>query len=290
LLFLCARDQDDKGPPPTSIYGKTGSIDSFPTSIVFQTLSAEQLMSLRWTPANNLVTKLQKAKFKLSDLAWVKDVGLNYWTEGRGKKRGGSIGDRVLYAGQREDKNDKPYIKGRDIDKYAMSFANRWLRHDYQRLLDPETDTFRFSPEFLECEKIVYRQTSDELIATLDLNGTLVDKTLHVVVVKNEWKSKIDLRYLLGLLNSQLLTYVYRANAQEEGRTFAQVKTFRVRELPVPDANEADRTAIVTLVQRCLDANGQGPRITHWEAEINERVARLYGLTAEERKIIGKQY
>lgn len=286
LLFLRARDQDEKGPALGSIFGKVGSIDSFPTSIAFQPLSAEQLIALRWTPANELVAKLQKAKIKLGDVAWVKDVGLNYWTEGRGKKRGGSIADRVLYAGQRADKNDKSYIKGRDIDKYAIKFSNRWLRHNYESLLDPEADTFRFSPEFLECEKIVYRQTADELIATIDHNGMLVDKTLHVVVVKSAWKAKIDLRYLLGLLNSQLLTHVYRANSQEEGRTFAQVKIFRVRELPIPDANEADRSAIVMLVQRCLDAKGQGPRVAEWQAEINDHVARLYGLTENEIKLV----
>jgi len=35
---------------------------------------------------------------------------------------------------------------------------------------------------------------------------------------------------------------------------------------------------IASLVQQCLDAKGQGPQIAEWEAEINERVARLYGL------------
>jgi len=39
-------------------------------------------------------------------------------------------------------------------------------------------------------------------------------------------------------------------------------------------------------VQKCLDARGQGTGVADWEAEINERVARLYGLTAEEKKIV----
>lgn len=47
---------------------------------------------------------------------------------------------------------------------------------------------------------------------------------------------------------------------------------------------EPDRLAIEVLVQKCLDAKGQG--VEEWEAEIDDRVAHLYGLTAEEMKII----
>jgi len=191
-----------------------------------------------------------------------------------------------LYEGQQLDKRDKPYIKGRDIEIFHLVFSNRWLKHNYNQLLDPDIDTFRFSPDFLECEKIVYRQTSDELIATIDDSGLLVDKTLHVVVLKPEWKTKLELRYLLGLLNSKLLTHVYREMAQEEGRTFAQVKTFRVRELPLPDASDADRAAIAKLVQKCLNSRGERVAVNGWTEEIDQRVYRLYGMTPEEIKIV----
>jgi len=40
-------------------------------------------------------------------------------------------------------------------------------------------------------------------------------------------------------------------------------------------------------VQKCLDAKGVG--VEKWEAEISDRVANLYGLTAEEIKIIEEE-
>ena len=49
-------------------------------------------------------------------------------------------------------------------------------------------------------------------------------------------------------------------------------------------ASEPDRFAIEALVQKCLDAKGVG--VEQWEAEIDDRVAHLYGLTDEEMKII----
>jgi hypothetical protein len=47
--------------------------------------------------------------------------------------------------------------------------------------------------------------------------------------------------------------------------------------MAVPAAGYA---AITALAQQCLDARGQGPQVKQWEAEIDERVARLYGLRA----------
>jgi adenine-specific DNA-methyltransferase len=60
------------------------------------------------------------------------------------------------------------------------------------------------------------------------------------------------------------------------------MQTPYLSKLPIPDALPADRAAIVALVQKCLDAKGQGPQVDDWEAEINERVAWLYGLKGEE--------
>ena len=105
----------------------------------------------------------------------------------------------------KDTKETSPISRGRDIDRFRLVFSNRWLKHNYNQLLNPDLDTFRFSPEFLEREKIVYRQTADRLIATIDDSGLLVDKTLHVVVVKQEWKSKFEICYLLGLSTQNFL-------------------------------------------------------------------------------------
>ena len=63
-----------------------------------------------------------------------------------------------------------------------------------------------------------------------------------------------------------------------------RLKRFYIEKIPIPTASEADKEAIEKLVQKCLDAKGVG--VEQWEAEIDDRVAHLYGLTAEEMKII----
>ncbi len=190
-----------------------------------------------WKPNHPIVTKCEeKAEFTLGEIANVKDVGFNYWTEGRGKTRGqGSIGDRVLYSGERESEKDIPYIKGGDFDRYAEpSEPNNYLRYDWEDQLDPEHDTFRFSPEYLKVnEKIVYRQTANKIRATLDREGHLVDKTVHVVLLEENYKDVYSHEFILALLNSNLYNFVYMDMVNEVGRSFAQVKRYRIRQLPI---------------------------------------------------------
>ncbi len=55
-----------------------------------------------------------------------------------------------------------------------------------------------------------------------------------------------------------------------------RLKRIDMRKLPIPDGPAAERAAIAALAQKCLDTKGVG--CEKWEAEINERVAALYGL------------
>jgi hypothetical protein len=186
-----------------------------------------------------------------------------------------------------------------------LTFGAHWLRHDFQARLDAEVDTFRFSPEFLERRKIVYRQTADRIIATLDQQNFLTDKTLHTIVLRREWEDKLDLRYILGLLNSRLMTYLYRTLAQEQGRTFAQVKIFRTKQLPIPgigapgptDAARHDRMvqlveAMLALHRHKAAARTQAEQdlyqrqIEATDREIDLLVYELYGLTADEIAVV----
>ncbi len=49
-----------------------------------------------------------------------------------------------------------------------------------------------------------------------------------------------------------------------------------LKNLPIPDAPPSERAAISGLVEECLAAQGQG--VSELEAQINERVAWLYGV------------
>jgi len=192
--------------------------------------------TINFVPQNAIQNKLNKFP-KFTDFFEIKDVGLNYWTLGRGKVRGESIGSRILYKGIKQNEADIPYIKGRNFNRYTGISSNNFLKHNYKQLLN-ENDIFRFSQEILKTNpKIIYRQTSSKLIGTVDYDGYFCDKTVHVIVNKKDYN--FNLKFVLGVFNSQLLNYLYKLSTEESGRTFAQVKTLNVKALPF---NEKDKS------------------------------------------------
>lgn len=219
----------------------------------------------------------------------VKDVGYNYWSLGRGKVRGGSIGSRVLYSGKKESKKDTPYIKGVNITKYKISEPYNFLRHNYESYLD-DNDTFRFSAEIMQTvPKIVYRQTSSSIVAAIDLNGYHNDKTVHIILPRSEFL--IDMNYVLGILNSKVVNYFYKRLTNETGRAFAQVKTVNVKKIPfIRNPKKQAHDKIVNYVDKLLELNKSAEpdqkQIQHYENQVDKLVYELYGLTEDEIKII----
>jgi hypothetical protein len=214
-----------------------------------------ELTDYHWKPVDAIVDKISRIKPKLGDIAFVKDVGLNYWTKGRGKKRGGSIGSRILYTGKKQHDDDIPYLKGGSINRYMYEFGNHWLKYDYKTYLDPEVDIFRYSPKYLERDvKIIYRQTADRIIATIDKHQYYLDKSVHLIVLRENHENEYDMKYLLAILNSKLATHFYRDIAKELGRTFAQVKTFNIKKIPIFPATQKQHI-FITLCNCMLFLN-----------------------------------
>ena len=215
----------------------------------------------------------------------IKDVGFNYWSIGRGKTRGNSVGSRILYSGEKLNVDDKSYLKGGDIFRYSQKSPSNYLRHNYEELLN-ENDVFRFSKDFFELNpKIIYRQTSKDIIATIDLKCNYNDKTVHIVV--NNKESNFDLYFVLGLLNSSLLNFYLHFYKQESGKAFAQIKTVDTKALPF--IYEQSLSALIK--QKVIEIfshkkDNPAADTTALEAEIDQMVYKLYGLTSDEIKIV----
>lgn len=121
--------------------------------------------------------------------------------------------------------------------------------------------------------KIIYPEIAKEPRFTFDATGFFPLKTVFSIPTADF--------YLLGVLNSAP-AWDYLKNvcsvlgdAEQGGRLTLQA--IYVSQLPIPDAPEAERAAIAGLVEKCLAARGVGCEA--WEAEINARVAALYGLS-----------
>lgn len=270
------------------------SLDEFFVEIVEIEKGSQEKLKAK----NPILKKvLKKSDIDVIDnIFFVKDVGFNYWTKGRGKKRGGnSIGKRVLYKGEIKDSRDIPFLKGRNIQKYQIDPPENYLKHNYFDYLDKEVDTFRFSEDFLKINpKLVYRQTSNRIIAAIDFNSYYLDKTVHLIVPKKG--QNLDLKYILALLNSKLFNYFYEFISQEiAGRTFAQVKATYIKQLPVKKIVLSEQKIFVNLVDQILEltkkedhieSDGKKAKIKQLMDTIDILIYDLYDLTPKDQQII----
>lgn len=272
VSVFCAISFIQKSPPTSGWVLKEGMdavagfIDVGATEFIIKSLLISQLDALP----------------KLEQYFDIKDVGFNYWTEGRGKVRGESIGSRVLYKGDKLDDADTPYIKGGNINKYSITQPTNYLRHNWKSFLT-EDDTFRFSADFFnKTEKIVYRQTSDKLVAALDCTQFATDKTVHIIVPKAG--ANLNLKYLLGLLNSKLFNYYFSWFKKEEGKAFAQVKTVDIKRLPFICKFEDEMVDLVSKI--ILESDLLSPTAIELQSSIDNLVYKMFDLTADEIALI----
>lgn len=121
-----------------------------------------------------------------------------------------------------------------NIRDYLSKFKNKLkLRSETKHGIMPwySLNRQRYKGLFEE-KKIILRQTSDKIRATVDTNGFYCLDSL--LIFKLSQSISLSYKYALMLLNSKLNDFVYKNIAQEEGRTFAQVKPQNVRKLFIP--------------------------------------------------------
>jgi type I restriction-modification system DNA methylase subunit len=148
--------------------------------------------------------------------------------------------------------------------------------------------------------KILLRKTGDKIIATFDETGIFPEQSLYFLFNK---KDSVDYKYLLGLLNSKLLTVYYRAKSLTNKNSIAQVKKVDLDELPIHTVSASNEQVqhdkIVLLVEKMLElqkrlAKAKTPQereslerqIQDTDSSIDSLVYDLYGLNEEEVKIL----
>jgi TaqI-like C-terminal specificity domain len=141
--------------------------------------------------------------------------------------------------------------------------------------------------------KVLLRKTGNSIIATYDDSGVFPEQSLYFLY---DFRSLSPL-YLLGVLNSALMSWYYKRAALTNKDSIAQVKKVQLDELPIrrPEKSVHDKTVahVSSMLSMNLGvANSVAQRaviqrqIDATDAEINRIVFDLYGLTAEEIAIV----
>ena len=199
----------------------------------------------------------------------------------------------IIYSGQKKEdvfsnkKNDSNYkriLDGRDISKYSINYdlkkENRYIKYT-KRLHRPRNERL-----FLSKEKLIFPRRSTSFICAIDNEQYYLLNTAYICLLKN---SNYSLKYLLAILNSIVINFVY-------SKTYIgwQITIPAIKSLPIPKIPPEAQKPFIALVDKILEITSQenydpkNPPIKQKELEkkIDEMVYELYGLGEEEIEVV----
>ncbi|PUD68860.1 class I SAM-dependent DNA methyltransferase [Helicobacter pylori] len=238
--------------------------------------------------------------------------------------------DEILNACKTQEERErterliKPILRGKDIKRYSYEWAHLWVINTHNGYtsnlkskippidiekypaikthLDAHYDTIATRSdqgdtpyhlrncaylEDFEKEKIVWASVG--FVEYCMIPGLLILDTNYFFEVSKFGNTK---NYLLGLLNSKLLTFWLKAKNTPLGDMGAYRNyKYNIMELPmvkITAKNKKIADKIIALVDKILQAKAKDPKANtqKLEKEIDALVYQLYNLTDEEIKII----
>ena len=237
------------------------------------------------------------------------DTGTASWTDmvtpvwvtelrERGDSLGRLVGDPGVHTGNcanrlvspladtpTETETEIGLLEGRQVHRWRCDPPAKTLRLDY-RAVDGEYFTIR-PLETYRRARFVIRQTARHPIVG-PKRGTEYFRNSLLALFDPD--NGYDAGYLVGLLNSRLIRFLYTTSVRESAQaSFPQVKVGSLRDLPIiwPDLDDPGQRAayrsIVESVSQLLKLRGSGPTVEALERRIDECVLAIYGLDRSAR-------
>jgi len=242
------------------------------------------------TSSNNndfaIIEKIKKETERLGDLCVVKN---------------GMKVRKDFVALKKEDDRYKKFLLGTSVRPYSVDYKNKWVCYDKSLEQKFTNQAFRDEEIFLVNPKLLIRQVmgKNRIYGTIDNNQYYVDQSVYILHPK---KANINLSYLLGIVNSKLLYYLFSKTFSDRKETFPKIKGVQLSEFPIKlEKNNKNnfQSEITKLVDQLLKLNEEKSseklqtkitqlegKIDYCEQRINEIVYQLYDLTEDEIKIV----
>lgn len=143
--------------------------------------------------------------------------------------------------------NCEKVLTGTDFNRYKLFDSNQYIIYDIEKLHRP-----RKREIFESKEKILLRQTGAFPICMLDTNQYFTLDTVHNGILKQE---NFNIKYILSLLNSKFIKFIYENLINESGKIFAQVKIIYIDELPIKNIPLEKQQPFIEKSDKMLSLN-----------------------------------
>lgn len=193
-------------------------------------------------------------------------------------------GDKSLSL--REHNADKKFYKlldGKNINKNLINWTGVYLDYSLDRI-----HSCKRKDIFESKEKLFFRRVSENLVFAYDDEQYFALNTLVVVNLKPGFNFKI--KFLLAILNSSLINYVYKNKYKSTKKVFSEIQANSVEKLPIRNIAESEQYSFVNLTNLILENRKQKLDTTALETKIDIMVYKLYELTYDEVLVVEPEF
>lgn len=207
--------------------------------------------------------------------------------------KGMVVQDRNSVMENKKTKTNLPFLLGKNMSRYTLNYTN-YATYDNLTIIG---GTNKLS-KHIQTPRLLIRRTGSILCATYSDQAELVESTIYITT-----SNKINLKYLLGVLNSKALTFYLKQKLITNAQGFPQILMGQLDQLPIPNINSKNKAqqthhdSIVKNVDAILQLNKQSlpsatqttqvkRRMDYLIEEIDNSVFSLYGIKKEEQKIV----
>ncbi|KKQ25184.1 MAG: hypothetical protein US62_C0003G0013 [Candidatus Woesebacteria bacterium GW2011_GWA1_37_8] len=200
-------------------------------------------------------------------------------------------GKNTFISTEEKAPNYKPFLEGKDIDRYQILWQNKFILFDRKKLHRPRPDYLWNAPN-----KILIRRIGggkNAIVATLDQNSFYTYASINNLLLKDD--CALNYNYILSLLNSRLLNWYYIENFTNRSTLTVNISKTYLEVLPIKEISLEMQKPFIILVNKILeitksnnDKNNEtlSKLINKYSEDIDKLVYELYGLTLEEIKIV----
>ena len=178
----------------------------------------------------------------------------------------------------------KPFLEGKEIGSYYIHEIKQWLNYEPKLLHRARTKEV-----FEASEKILIQRITGgnrPLKAAYDNQGLYNKESINNIILKSD--SPVQTMFVLAIINSSLINWFYTIQFTNESNLTVNLSKTYLSQIPLVIPNENEENLIISVANEILSFKKQNPSAdtTALEAQIDQLVYELYGLTEEEIGIV----
>ncbi len=246
--------------------------------------------------STELINKIESDSKQLIELCDF-SLGLTPYDKYRGHTVK-QIEDRVFHSSSKKDNTFKPLLSGENITRYCILWSNGEYI-SYGKWLGAAREE-----RFFKNPRIIIRQIISGIPPRIYAGYTdeeLYNTQIAFSILKKD-NEKISLKYILAVINSKLMCFYHKEKYLDKSKIlFQKILIANAKRFPIKIVNENERKNIDEIVDRMIALKHQSVKlgdqqtnarreleeeIKKTDAQIDERVYKIYGITEEERKTI----